>query len=80
MILAREVLFFVLFVTSGVTYQPWEAAGERLLSRLQNFLWEVAGRFPNQRSDRKFRKRQNSTSKQIVNCHGVFSEINSHQF
>ena len=40
---------------------------------------EVAGRFSSRSSDRKSRKRQNSTSKQTLNCHGVFSEINSHQ-
>ena len=42
-------------------------------------LLEVAGRFSSRSSDRKSRKRQNSTSKQTLNCHGVFSEINSHQ-
>ena len=42
-------------------------------------LLEVAGRFSSRCSDRKSRKRQNSTSKQTLNCHGVFSEINSHQ-
>ena len=63
----------------GVIYQPREGAGERLLCQLQILIWEVASRFHNRCSDRKFRKRQNSTNKQIVNCHGVFSEINSHQ-
>ena len=65
----------MLTIITGVIYQPREAAGERLLRRLQNSPWEVASRSSNRRSDRKPRKRQNSTSKQIVNCHGVFSEI-----
>ena len=55
--IAREV--------ACVTYQPHEAAGERLIRSFRITLLEVASLRLNRGSYRKLRKRQNSISKQM---------------